>query len=91
MTEARSFGIEQYVDYLAFERGLADRTLSAYRRDVAMSDKKKDKTAPTGHDDPNQRERSLIQDPLEQQTVHCGKNRRSHQHRINGPFRAPIG
>jgi integrase/recombinase XerD len=30
----RAFGLEPYVDYLRYERGLADRTVSAYRREV---------------------------------------------------------
>ena len=34
MTPPLAFRMEQFVDFLAFERGLADRTLAAYRRDV---------------------------------------------------------
>jgi len=34
MTNERSFRLEQFQDYLTFERGLADRTLEAYRRDL---------------------------------------------------------
>lgn len=34
MTAPRSFRLEQYIDFLAFERGVSDRTLAAYRRDV---------------------------------------------------------
>ncbi|MDX1566434.1 MAG: site-specific tyrosine recombinase XerD [Longimicrobiales bacterium] len=32
---ARTFRLEQFVDHLAFERGLSERTIAAYRRDVA--------------------------------------------------------
>lgn len=32
---ARTFRVEQFVDHLAFERGLSDRTIAAYQRDVA--------------------------------------------------------
>lgn len=35
MTESRSFRLEQFRDYLTFERGLSDRTVSAYGRDLA--------------------------------------------------------
>ena len=35
MSEARAFRFEQFQDYLTFERGLSDRTVSAYRRDLA--------------------------------------------------------
>jgi integrase/recombinase XerD len=34
MSRSDPFRREQYVDFLAFERGLSDRTLGAYRRDV---------------------------------------------------------
>ena len=35
MTEvSRRFRFEQFQDYLAFERGLSDRTVSAYARDL---------------------------------------------------------
>ena len=33
-TPPRAFRFEQFRDYLAFERGLSDRTLDAYRRDL---------------------------------------------------------
>ena len=35
MAEARAFRFEQFQDYLTFERGLSDRTVSAYGRDLA--------------------------------------------------------
>jgi integrase/recombinase XerD len=35
MGEPTAFRFEQFQDYLTFERGLSDRTLSAYRRDLA--------------------------------------------------------
>jgi integrase/recombinase XerD len=35
MGEPAAFRFEQFQDYLTFERGLSDRTLSAYRRDLA--------------------------------------------------------
>lgn len=35
MGESRAFRFEQFQDYLTFERGLSDHTLSAYRRDLA--------------------------------------------------------
>jgi len=35
MAEPRAFRFEQFQDYLTFERGLSDRTVSAYRRDLA--------------------------------------------------------
>lgn len=34
MGESRAFRFEQFQDYLTFERGLSDRTVSAYRRDL---------------------------------------------------------
>jgi len=34
MTEPRAFRMEQFHDYLTFERGLSERTVSAYRRDL---------------------------------------------------------
>jgi len=34
MAEPRAFRFEQFQDYLTFERGLSDRTVSAYRRDL---------------------------------------------------------
>lgn len=34
MTVPREFRLEQFVDFLAFERGLSDRTVAAYARDV---------------------------------------------------------
>lgn len=34
MSGPQAFRVEQFVDHLAFERGLADRTLEAYRRDL---------------------------------------------------------
>lgn len=34
MTAPEDFQLEQFVDFLSFERGLADRTLSAYTRDL---------------------------------------------------------
>jgi integrase/recombinase XerD len=34
MAESRAFRFEQFQDYLTFERGLSDRTVSAYRRDL---------------------------------------------------------
>ena len=34
MTVPSDFRLESFVDYLSFERGLSDRTLSAYRRDL---------------------------------------------------------
>ena len=34
MSEPPAFRMEQFQDHLAFERGLSDRTLSAYRRDL---------------------------------------------------------
>ncbi|NJD18595.1 MAG: site-specific tyrosine recombinase XerD, partial [Gemmatimonadetes bacterium] len=34
MVDARSFRFEQFQDYLTFERGLSDRTLAAYLRDL---------------------------------------------------------
>ncbi|HSR42047.1 MAG TPA: site-specific integrase, partial [Longimicrobiales bacterium] len=35
MTErSRAFRIEQFVDFLTFERGLSDRTVHAYHRDL---------------------------------------------------------
>ena len=34
MKEGASFRLEPFVDYLSFERGLSDRTLSAYKRDL---------------------------------------------------------
>ena len=34
MTPPLAFRLEQFVDFLAFERGLSDRTLVAYRKDV---------------------------------------------------------
>lgn len=34
MTPASAFHLEPFSDFLSFERGLADRTLSAYRRDL---------------------------------------------------------
>ena len=34
MTTERTFRLEQFQDYLTFERGLSDRTIEAYRRDV---------------------------------------------------------
>jgi integrase/recombinase XerD len=35
MGEPAAFRFEQFQDYLTFERGLSDRTLSAYKRDLA--------------------------------------------------------
>jgi len=35
MSEPRAFRFEQFQDYLTFERGLSDRTVSAYTRDLA--------------------------------------------------------
>ncbi len=35
MAEPRAFRFEQFQDYLTFERGLSDRTVSAYARDLA--------------------------------------------------------
>ncbi|MDX1492449.1 MAG: site-specific tyrosine recombinase XerD [Longimicrobiales bacterium] len=35
MTDARAFRMEQFRDYLTFERGLSDRTVQAYGRDLA--------------------------------------------------------
>jgi integrase/recombinase XerD len=35
MAEARAFRFEQFQDYLTFERGLSDRTLAAYARDLS--------------------------------------------------------
>jgi integrase/recombinase XerD len=35
MTDPSPFRFEQFEDYLSFERGLSDRTVSAYRRDLA--------------------------------------------------------
>lgn len=35
MAEPRSFRFEQFQDYLTFERGLSDRTVSAYGRDLS--------------------------------------------------------
>ncbi len=35
MAEARAFRFEQFQDYLTFERGLSDRTVGAYERDLA--------------------------------------------------------
>ncbi len=35
MSEPRAFRFEQFQDYLTFERGLSDRTVSAYARDLA--------------------------------------------------------
>ena len=34
MSELRAFRMEQFHDYLTFERGLSERTVSAYRRDL---------------------------------------------------------
>ncbi len=34
MKEASAFRLEPFVDYLSFERGLSDRTLAAYQRDL---------------------------------------------------------
>ncbi len=34
MTDPAGFRLEQFEDYLSFERGLSDRTVSAYRRDL---------------------------------------------------------
>ena len=34
MDRDRSFRVEQFADYLSFERGLADRTIRAYHRDL---------------------------------------------------------
>lgn len=34
MTEPRAFRLEHFQDYLVFERGLSDRTVAAYRRDL---------------------------------------------------------
>jgi integrase/recombinase XerD len=34
MVDARAFRFEQFQDYLTFERGLSDRTLAAYARDL---------------------------------------------------------
>lgn len=34
MIESQAFRLEQFQDYLTFERGLSDRTVAAYRRDV---------------------------------------------------------
>lgn len=34
MSGPQAFRVEQFVDHLAFDRGLADRTLEAYRRDL---------------------------------------------------------
>lgn len=34
MDEPRAFRFEQFQDFLAFERGLSDRTVAAYRRDL---------------------------------------------------------
>lgn len=34
MSESRAFRFEQFQDYLTFERGLSDRTVSAYARDL---------------------------------------------------------
>ncbi len=34
MSTAPDFRFEQYLDYLSFERGLSDRTLAAYGRDL---------------------------------------------------------
>jgi len=34
MSRGSSFRLESFVDYLSFERGLSDRTLSAYQRDL---------------------------------------------------------
>ncbi|MCJ7627347.1 MAG: site-specific tyrosine recombinase XerD [Longimicrobiales bacterium] len=34
MIRASAFRLESFVDYLSFERGLSDRTLSAYQRDL---------------------------------------------------------
>jgi len=35
MTEPRAFRFEQFQDYLTFERGLSDRTVAAYGRDLS--------------------------------------------------------
>lgn len=35
MADARAFRFEQFQDYLTFERGLSDRTVAAYGRDLA--------------------------------------------------------
>lgn len=35
MPDARAFRFEQFQDYLTFERGLSDRTLAAYARDLS--------------------------------------------------------
>jgi len=35
MAESRAFRFEQFQDYLTFERGLSDRTLAAYARDLS--------------------------------------------------------
>ena len=34
MSEPASFRFEQFEDYLTFERGLSDRTVAAYLRDL---------------------------------------------------------
>lgn len=34
MNDARAYRIEQFDDYLTYERGLSDRTVAAYRRDL---------------------------------------------------------
>jgi site-specific recombinase XerD len=34
MSQNPSFRMELFMDYLSFERGLSDRTLSAYRHDL---------------------------------------------------------
>jgi integrase/recombinase XerD len=35
VTDARAFRLEQFQDYLTFERGLSERTVSAYARDLS--------------------------------------------------------
>ncbi len=35
MSDLRSFRLEQFQDYLTFERGLSDRTIAAYTRDLS--------------------------------------------------------
>ena len=34
MSDARAFRFEQFQDYLTFERGLSERTVAAYSRDL---------------------------------------------------------
>jgi integrase/recombinase XerD len=36
MSESRAFRFEQFQDYLTFERGLSDRTVTAYARDLGL-------------------------------------------------------